>query len=595
MSDLQQFANLTKSQKIKQLIKEANWKAILLLDEPLDFAWSKEYNFNKNHQVIIDYLNKISPMDESGLATLKFNMDYEPEDIDLRLVDKGLIADKLHRDVLKNCGNGWSIDSSSYAQSSYRSQKDRGMRWINRLVHLHILDQVVAVGTFNGYTLDELLKILTEYDTIIRTAKISYKYSTVGWVGIILDESIIKGDCEHDSIKCAINHYIGDDQERIGKVFRLSVTYKRYRLVGYLISSGKVTSEHLIEFLQDDDVDLLKLCFSAITTDHISLICSSGWIRCAAYVKDNNKKKRWPNLPSMMLLYSAYCDDDSKRATLFALFPNDVADDAIKCIRNKNLRPLHRLKEASKLPDLSTYLSDDTLVNDLLELGFIDHTKIHKTINDEWADPSIIDKLDRCCMPYAAIRTDKVFYALQETFGHSPICNFYRACIGRDNAEPRVHGTIDFDLLVNSDPTNVINMIIKHHALPEENIIKYFRSYPRDYAIVVNARKYRTFHAKTEGTDRSDIVLILPFNATRLTCKDAIILMKSYSNMLGVNMVPHIKDKCDMVILTNYIMQKDLRDIFILLGLARDMTNLRLAMKHESIKLIAFISASLAN
>jgi len=65
----------------------------------------------------------------------------------------------------------------------------------------------------------------------------------------VLDELIIRGDCEHERIISAIKRKMNDD------LTELAVRYKRYK------------GEHLLDYLYEDDVRLFSLCGTS-TTDH---------------------------------------------------------------------------------------------------------------------------------------------------------------------------------------------------------------------------------------------------------------------------------------------------------------------------------------
>jgi len=550
MSDLQEFAMLTKSQKIQRLIIDGDWKAVLSHDGPLDFEWHRIGKIRESNRIVVDHLQSISPVSEREIAYVKFDVGYDPEEIDLRLISIIFLFDKLS-------ANNWP------------------QRWVDRLVHLNMLDLVVMVGNIIPSIANRLLPHIKSYKSIVHMAKMTKDCDNFEWIGEILNKLVTSGDCNNDVIAHCIEMYLLDHPDMTNGIIELAITHKRYNLIDVIADPSD-----LVTHLADDDAHLLKICFCAIGRNHVMFMCASGWIKCVMHVLAT-----WPSMALSILFYSSYCDDDDKREMLFSLFGDAtiLIEDALGCISNGNLRPLHRLG-INRLPtELYNYLNDDKYIKGIFALDGLDHSILHEHIDDKWID--ITDRLDRCCMPYAAINTDEVFYALQDKYGHSAICNFYRACLGKSHHDFILESKeIDYTFLRHADLVMIVNTIIDHHALPVEMLLKFFEDHSYAHPLIIKHGGYKTFEFSARNMYTSDIVILLPFMSGEIDYNRGIDVLEYHGSM-----APYVRARYNPTELTKHIMQRDARDAFVVLNLRCDRDNLRLATEYDAYKIMAYI------
>jgi len=448
MLSILQFSSLPRSDRIKYIIKEGMWHAVLMLNESLDFDWSKL--LDTGDRAIIDHLQRISPLSDETFINYLFK---HSDDI------RGI--ETLDKDVLNNA---------------------------------------VCRGTFDKTKAKILIKNVTSYDAFIKLAK----GIDAPWTTAFIEDLICNG-CSDADILSSAGRYIRNLGADAQPLVDFAVEQHMTSLLE-CISGCPYMKEFIADSFIDrtcDHLEIFRLCgymkYSDVMLKHI---CKEGLYDCVKYIASKRKV-----YPKTLLLYSAYCDDDDDRQRLFTLFNEDIrVSDALDILRTTDITPLQRLQSAGRLPisltDQQAIYNNITMLANLLTLDD-DHDHTH--ISDKWIH--VKEMLGKCCVPHA-IKCKDLYIYLRNKFGSDPIHDFHHMCLFDVDIPCLIDDDIDFADI--SDHIRVISTIIAHHRHPEKMLIKFFRERPEMFARVIDDPSVPRFDVNWDIVSKQNIAYLIP-------------------------------------------------------------------------------------
>jgi len=306
MSNLRSFAKMSKVERLKSLIEDKKWDAILMVEAPIEyFDWCE--NIWDMNEVVIDHLNSIMPVPDKVLMTAKFNVRCNVHEIDLSLVGPDAIIERI---------------VTSYPDT--------------------LVKELIAQGVAD--------RVFLSRPMTCELAERLHSLNISEYVRKRVDDVLHWRTYIHmkDCLAEVIANQMIDDPDIVADVLMECVNNGYWYLLDRIVVFDGATPETLIDLfhhINEDMVDLFAICLSyryrCSIDDLVMSVCSKGFIECfdRAFREDHVT-------PVKMLMACAYCDDDVKRAKMMNRFKDVVLEeDVIKCIRNGNMRPLIRLRE----------------------------------------------------------------------------------------------------------------------------------------------------------------------------------------------------------------------------------------------------------
>lgn len=156
----------------------------------------------------------------------------------------------------------------------------------------------------------------------------------------------------------------------------------------------------------------------------------------------------------------------------------------LSLLNNHSFDTISLLAENNSLPEMSLLwqrINNSEVMNYLLDKGmYPTHSVIHKKMDDSpvWIRCFGLGLCNKCCMSFAAIQTDELYYILADTFGIYRQNELYRAI------KKKPYGTICVDTFIEMDSTYFLEnlyLVKCHETLDLMNVIKSLYREPYEY------------------------------------------------------------------------------------------------------------------
>jgi len=298
MSDLRRFYDMNDDERYEYLVSQKNWAGLMMLKR-ITVPWYKDERLCGIDRIVILYLSEISSM-STTMYVIYIMRKYHK--VNLRDIDFDVILD-------------YTIDR----MINYEEDAD-GMRWMLNLYNYDGLVDDVAMMLHPYYVVDGYFAGLVTMQRIVSSIASDYEPNV----------ERLFADAVHGVAAIYHKYDLSDAHvrlywlDRFAKMLPELIEHECYCIIGKLREHGVISSDALIEYLDEDRDELVWIIDKDITDDHIVYFCSSGWVNHVRHVLLISDLDR-----SKMLIASAYCDDDVKRVQLFNLIGIEHLDDVI--------------------------------------------------------------------------------------------------------------------------------------------------------------------------------------------------------------------------------------------------------------------------
>jgi len=212
------------------------------------------------------------------------------------------------------------------------------------------------------------------------------------------------------------------------------------------------------------------------------------------------------------------------------------------------------------------------------------HDLAHDNMDESWT--CVIDCLQECCMPYAAVKTDTLYELLTDRFGVNNKCEFYRECLRKNYCiVGGVTGEVDLDLLKGSEEFHehiFLHAVDEYHEDPTVALLQLIDKRPD--LLVTDAEPVNIdFNANLSNEDAMKLMLL----ACDLPDEEILVnALTAYSAVKEFDVTGYIHYKIveglDINKVTRLLIEKKMCDQFIALDMPCNIDTLRISQSSTA-------------